>query len=257
MGALKDLTNYQRFRRPRVRVIKALNNLYVVVNISRQALERERQSLVTTAPLKIPFEIPVIDGRVIPVDRRRSKINQLLKKAVGRDLMSQALVSAVALTEDYVGRTLAEVLRMYPKKLGQGVKGGESGKKIDVARVLDASSLDGLIDELIGERVNQALYAAPVDYFEYLERILSFALLDPTKASFVEVKATRDLIDHADGMVNSTYLEKTGEAARGSLGQEVPLDDTYSIQAVTGLKTLVVEIYRGCLDKHGSTPTLT
>ena len=87
--ATKRQKNYMIFRRPRTRTIKALNNIYVINTVSRQALADYRGSLQTISLTKIGFDIPVISGEQIVVARRKSKIFQLIDDTVKCDLYKQ------------------------------------------------------------------------------------------------------------------------------------------------------------------------
>lgn len=69
----------------------------------------------------------------------------------------------------------------------------------------------------------------------------------------MELKQTRNLLTHANLVVNSTYLEKAGPAARSSqLGQRLSIDGVYLGDCLTTLKFFLVEIERRLTDKYSS-----
>lgn len=68
------------------------------------------------------------------------------------------------------------------------------------------------------------------------------------------MKATRDLLVHNDGVINAIYLEKAGELARGQNGEVVPISSEYFESSVRDMKNMSSIIYRGLLNKYGSSP---
>lgn len=243
--AAKRQKNYITFRRPRTRAIKALNNIYVINTISRQALVDYRGSLQTISLNKIGFDIPIISGERIVVARRKSKIFQLLDEAIAHDLYKQALLSAVAVVEDYLIRMLNIILKWYPEKLTIGEH------KIDVSIVVKAESLGGVLQSIIEKQINSAFYTSPSKYFEYIERTLAIRLPTNVKASYAEYKASRDVLIHNSGIANSTYIRKAGKLARVKEDEKIPIDEGYFDDFIRGMKNLVAEVYKRLLNKYG------
>ena len=125
------------------------------------------------------------------------------------------------------------------------------GIKLEVFKFVIHETPFACWDWELQKKNREFLEGINAEYFKYVEEVFSFGLTDDAKAGFVEIKATRDLIVHADGRVTETYLIKAGDQARAKEGQLVPIDHEYFTLAVRTLKTLVVEVYRGCLDAHG------
>ena len=63
-------------------------------------------------------------------------------------------------------------------------------------------------------------------------------------SAYIEIKASRDIIVHGNGVANNIYLEKSGEAARASLGDELSIDRNYFKSVVISLKSLSGEIQK-------------
>lgn len=243
--AIKRQKNYMTFRRPRTRTIKALNNIYVINTISRQALVDYRGSLQTISLRKVGFDIPVVSGERIVVTRRKSKIFQLLDEVITHDLYKQALVSAVTVVEDYLIQMLNIILKWYPEKLSIGER------RIDVTMVVEAESLDEVLQKIIEKQINSAFYTSPSKYFEYIERTLAVKLPRNVKASYVEYKASRDVLIHNSGIANSIYIRKAGKLARAKAGEKIPMDESYFNNFIRGMKSLVTAVYKRLLDKYG------
>ena len=242
----KKAKHYKTFRRPRTRAIKAINNLYVVNELSREALGDLRKELKAHRGNRIDREIPVIQGDHVVVVRRRSKILQLLENSINRDLYGQAIIAGVAVVEDYLVHVLSLLLTWYPEKLVVGER------KVDVSMVIAAKSLDELLGDIIEKQIASASYSAPQEYFRYFENLLSIELPDKVKDNYTEVKATRDVLIHNSGIANSLYRRKAEDLARAKEGEELPLNSDYFDQATRALKAVVVAVYARLLRKYGN-----
>jgi hypothetical protein len=246
----KQLPNYNLFRRPRGRVIRELNNIVVITGIARNAVEDARKTLQSGPRTKLRFKVPSVKDEQVVAARNRSKILSLLEQAVSRDIFSQALVPAVAVTEGYLAHMLKLVLRAFPKKLGV------SEKKVDLAVILEAEDLDDLLDAIISKQINSAFYGSPSKYFEYIESVLSISIPPSRKDAYSEVKATRDIYVHNGGIANRLYLQKAGRLARVGDGDPLPLDEKYFSKAITCMKGVVKSVYKGLLKKYGESKEL-
>ena len=232
------------FRRPRTRAIRGLNNIYVINTLSCNALGSARQQF-TSAGGKLDFEVPSISGERVIAARRRNKILQLLTQAIDRDLTAQALVAAVALTENYFADMLRLVFRGYPKKLA-----GED-KTVDLNLVLDAASIDEVLSAVIERQIHSVFYERPEKYFKFVESVLSVTIDRTLRESYAEYKATRDVLVHNEGVINITYLRKAGAHARGRERDVIALDDAYFDVAIATMKKLIQSVYSQLLQKFG------
>lgn len=246
---MKKQRYYMTFRRPRTRTIKALNNLSVINTIARNSLREVKTNLQCQRSVKLRYKVPVVSGETITVARRKSKIISLLDKAINRDLYSQSLITAVAITEDYLSKSLATILEWYPQKLS--VYGD---KKVDLTLILDSENKEELLQRIIFKVVYSIFYPSPAKYFETIEEILAITYQDPIKKQFSEIKATRDLLVHNSGIVNSIYLAKSKDLARGSEGEVIPLDNNYFDNSLRCMKRIISKTYSQLLQKYGNKP---
>jgi hypothetical protein len=247
----KKQRNYMVFRRPRTRTIRALNNTYVVNTLTINALTEVRARVCSETGPKIDFEIPVVSGERIVAPRRKTKILQLLDDAITRDLYRQSLISAVATTEDYLVQALTIILRWFPHKLKITASGVQGDRKVSLDEILEAPDLNELISGIIERRLTSVFYASPQQYFGYIEQVLAFELPEDIKTDYAEVKATRDVLVHNSGIVNSLYIRKAGAKARAPKEELIPLDDRYFSESIRCMKRTVARVYSGCLDKYG------
>lgn len=73
----------------------------------------------------------------------------------------------------------------------------------------------------------------------------------PQIDKLTELKQSRNLLLHADLVVNALYLEKAGPAARGKhRGQRLSIDNTYMGDCLVTLKYFLVEIERRLVAKY-------
>ena len=159
MGNAKNLPNYQLFRQARTRAIRELNNIFVLADIASNAVDDDHRTLRLKSRAKRRFPVPTVRSEKVVVARKLSEILLLLEQAATRDLFSQALVPAVAVTESYIVDMLALVLWAFPEKLGM------KEMKIDLTLILEAESLEQLFDRVILNEVHSAFYAVPAKYF--------------------------------------------------------------------------------------------
>ena len=185
---------------------------------------------------KVEFEVPWSDEQNTVLLRRRADLVSLLKEAQASEIFEQALIVTVALVEDYLQTILRQVFCAYPEKLNATVKGVEIKKEIPLSLAIEAPGRGQLLARIIDGHLNSLIYAKPADYFGYIQKVLSIKLRSDVTSEFIEIKATRDVVIHNNGLVNSTYLRKVGKAARAADGEEITVDSTYFDGALVSMK---------------------
>ena len=125
------------------------------------------------------------------------------------------------------------------------VSGGQSNKKIDVSDVLDCTDQESIIDLIIDKQLGDLFYAGPKKQREYIENVLSIQLNNEQWLNWFEYKATRDLFVHNSGLINSIYLEKSNEKARGNLGETIAMDKKYFENSLSNIKSMIGRIDSG------------
>lgn len=245
MGSKKQPRNYHILRKLRNQAIRGLNNIFVLNDLSSKALLSAKRKLESNKNSKLDFEVPSVKGDFVTTARKRTKIIRLLHDAIDEGLAKSSIVSAVAITENYLAQMLSLILRAFPEKL----KGQD--KKVDLDLILNSSDLDKLVSNIIERQIHSVFFASPEKYFQYVENILSIKIPKPSKANYVEVKATRDLIVHNEGVINATYVQKAGKLARGKVGDTIPVDEMYFDPAIRTMKKLVNAVYSKSLSKFG------
>jgi hypothetical protein len=248
----KKYKNFHAFRRPRNKALKSLNNVYLVTDLTYKSLRR-LQNRLENHEEDYEFAVPSKDGTQSVLSRDKSQISKLLKHSLTFGIHEQALITAVALTEDYLQKSLRLILAGFPKKLKIGIGGNATDKTVSIDLILNVTSRQQILRKLIEKQLLSWFYSSPGRYFEYLEQVTAIAIPEQRKTAFQEIKATRDIIIHNSSLANEMYLEKSGSLSRAKIGERVEVNVTYFFQSVALMKALIQGIYESLLDKYGET----
>lgn len=113
-----------------------------------------------------------------------------------------------------------------------------SARALTVATILAGTNLADLQAAAIAEAVEATildkLKGKPEGWLRYLKENLGCVYRPGDEASFLEMKARRDVLEHHSGIVEDTYLKKAQHAARYKAGDEIDVrdrdvDDTHGL----------------------------
>lgn len=232
----------------------ALNQEFLVTALSIENLTLFReQCKKRDAGYKILISIPSTTGSTIKSETRKSKVVELLRQSIKTDMYSSSLGNCISIVEFFLGQLVYFVLKKYPPKLLLDVNGKTKQDDSNVAlkSILEASSLDDVIESIIQKKVANLFYASPNDYLQYLKNVLDISIVESDFYNYVEVKATRDLIVHNNKKVNDIYIKKAGDYARvTNTCQMIPVNKTYYEKSVCNMKKLIRTIYIEAAKKH-------
>ena len=88
------------------------------------------------------------------------------------------------------------------------------------------------------------MFGKPTVYLDKATKVLSIEIDDEFIKDYIEIKASRDIIVHNLGEINSLYVDKAGEKARGALGDELVVNTAYFKHVLVTAKTLSGTIQR-------------
>lgn len=149
----------------------------------------------------------------------------------------------VTITEALLGDIVRTVIVRYPQKLG-------AKRSIQLQAILEAQSLEEVHLRATDALLNELSYKSPAEFSEALNNLLSINLLEcPAFHKYVEVKATRDIYVHNRGLINETYLKKSGSHARARNGAVLPVDIPYFLESYEACLQ-VTEWLEQELDQH-------
>ncbi len=243
--------NYLAFRQPRNRAIRKLHNLYIATTLSVAALSDARKGIIVATTKKLTFDVPGTGGRFIRIQKRKGKVTRVLQKTIRRELYAQSLVSVVAVMEDYIATTIRWVLLEFPHKLLSSADGNPGERKIDLVSVIESCHRDEILRYVAEKRLGELLYLTPDKQFNYIDKVLGIRVPQRLRKSFAEIKATRDLLVHGSGRVNTIYLRKASGAARGPEGHELQVNIAYFESALDVIKGIIYSIYAQGVAKYG------
>jgi len=136
-----------------------------------------------------------------------------------------AIYQLVTTTEALLGDILRETLLEFPTKIS-------NKRKLDAEVVLNATSLDQIKVSIVNSILNELAYKSPRDFAEEFNKYIGINLLEkPTFHKYIELKATRDIYIHNQGIANEIYLIKADTLARVKSGQFLPVDIQYFLQS--------------------------
>ena len=100
-------------------------------------------------------------------------------------------------------------------------------KPVELEAVL-TTDRDVLLQTVIGRELNDVKYRRVAEWVEYLRKLVKVTIVtDDEAAQLAEVKASRDILVHSQGIVNAVYLAKAGSHARYVAGDILELPEPY------------------------------
>jgi len=116
-------------------------------------------------------------------------------------------------------------------------------KKVDVELILNNNLYENIVEEIVNSEINEIKYKKPSEWFNYLNKF--FNLNYPTKDEILiisEIKASRDILVHNQGIVNSIYLEKAGNISRFKENELLEITNDYFNESWQIIKEVVIGI---------------
>ncbi|KQP52462.1 hypothetical protein ASF41_12475 [Methylobacterium sp. Leaf111] len=227
---------------------RRLNNVRLVEMVTRDALEAySRQEKMHILPRqgdaarRFHFVVPSAGKPTARISRDGKAIPRLLSEVREEGEFRKSLVLAVSITKDYQRNVMRLVLRAHPERLMGWEKGGPA---LTLPLVdLISRGRHKVLEEQIRLRLEAILYARPRDYLDRLKRIVKVDVPIVIFEQFAEVKATRDVVVHAENVANDRYVGKAGSYARARSREALVVDSVYFDQALTILKRLIGGIH--------------
>lgn len=241
---LKKLKAENPFYLDYIKTTEDLNYEYYVTKLAIKGLAALREDLKAEKPFLLEIEVPTVNGKEIKKEKDKSKIVDILKKSIKTDLYANSINSGVSIIELFLENITRKILIKYPGKLSVDVNGKDKNeaedKKINIKDILNAKSLEEIYLNLINQRIFKLFYASPKDYFKYLKKTIQIDLDDDLISTYIEIKATRDLVIHNNGKVNALYVQKAGSKARVSNPkQNIPFGEDYYMKSFSAFKNIV------------------
>lgn len=237
-------------------LFRELNDIHIYLSHTLPLLDRmaERYRSIKSSSDK-RFIVPSRIGKKGIAKRTPEEVASLFEKFAQRELHANLLLVCVSRFESFLNDVLRAFLSEYPGKLSVGLKGGESERQFPVSFIINSTTLAEAQSAVAESRLQRVFYAEPNDYLSYFESITGVVIPETLFLSFVETKATRDLIIHNSGKVNDLYLRKSGKSARGKPGAIIPLNEDYFGKCISVMKSISGEINKQVSAKYEKVAT--
>ena len=200
------------------------------INVARRAqlgltVNNKHSSALTTLDTAGAYNKTVIEA--IKSDKTATKFHY-----------ANYLNGITSILDAYLTDVLKEYITCYPGH------SGEKNIKFDI--ISNSGSLASLAYYLAEKRVNELSYKKFSEFHSEFSSIISLdGKLDNELLSEIsEIKATRDIYVHASGVCNEIYLNKSGEKARGRIGNELLLDVDYINFCEKRIKTYLLDLHK-------------
>jgi hypothetical protein len=151
-------------------------------------------------------------------------------------LMSSTFQRFVSLFEDFFFELLRFWLAAYPGSL--------SKKQVEIGAVLKAPDKSAIILTVVDKELNELKYERLADWFAYLERLTNLGC--PTTdeiGKLAEIKASRDILVHNNGIANATYVSKAGTRARYKDGERLEIPEPYHRASWETISRVVRDVF--------------
>jgi hypothetical protein len=159
-----------------------------------------------------------------------------LLKYLDDDLPRVVIYQVVSEFEDFFFEFLKLFVRNNTQALSQQ-------RELKVKDVLDRPDMEQLIEFLIQKELHELRYNNVQAWFTYLKRVINLHSIKPEDSvRIAELKATRDVFAHNQGIANDIYVGKAGDLARAQPGQQLTLSRPYLYGSSDYLKSLVSKL---------------
>lgn len=174
-----------------------------------------------------------------------TKVDGLARNYVARDLVSSTFQHFVSLFERFVFDFVRVWLTEYPKSL--------SGKQVKFGTVIEATDKGEIVAAVVQKQVLEISYERVGDWFAYLEKIAQLGCPNQDQIErLAEIKASRDVLVHNNGIANSTYVAKSMGRARFAEGENLELPEQYHRDSWQLLKQVVADVANSGINKLGN-----
>jgi len=229
-----------------IRLYRLINDAWIFTDLLGPDLKKRAEALrATKSPVKRSYRVPKNDMTVLS-KRRDADIGTIFLAQYERGVFETNIVSLVSRTEAFIQDCLAIVACSYPNKLS--VLADKNGIPLDL--FLEHSTREDVIRRFVTMKCEGLMFGKPSEYLDKAAKVLSIELDAELVKTFIEIKASRDIIIHNGGRINKLYLDKAGNQRRGQEGEELVVDRAYFKHVIVTLKSLSGQIQRKTEDKY-------
>lgn len=150
-------------------------------------------------------------------------------------LTSATFQDFVSLFEHFVFDFLRTWLVQYPKSLERS--------QLDFRIVLEAADKADIILAVVDKKLVKLAYDRVERWFKYLEDVAKLGCPNQSQIEqLAEIKASRDILVHNNGIANSVYVEKSMGRARFDEGEKLEISEQYHRESWQLMKLVISDI---------------
>ncbi len=231
-------------------IVRELNNAHIFLEQAQPLLagakaKYEKSKSKADRRYYVPFV-----GRTKFAKRTDAELKAIYNEYISTGLFEAFLIRSLSQFESFLGNVLLEFLVRYPLRITERVQGIPACPDVPVRQLVGATDTDCLLQWALSEHIMNVFRQRPSVYMAYVVRLLGIKD-DASFLDYYEIAATRDLIVHNGGVINSLYLDKAGKKSRGKLGQKVVVGRAYYYEATAHMKKVAGAIKRDVEKKYG------
>jgi hypothetical protein len=148
----------------------------------------------------------------------------------------------VSLFEAFLFDLLGLWIAAYPESLSE--------RQLKLSTVLDAPDKAAITRVVIDKELNDLKYASVREWFEYLDKAVRLQCPSPDEIEGIaEMKASRDILVHNQGIVNQVYVRKAGSHSRYAEGEKLEIPPDYHRQCWETIRTIVQRLAEEAVKK--------
>lgn len=198
----------------RDRALSSLNDAHDYYTYTKRAW-RTLQFAVQRRGLKFTWRNQSTNSIVSTKD-----LKGLAQRYVAQELTSATFQQFVSIFENFLHEVLRLWLVAHPKSL--------SSRMLKGKEIFGLPDKTAIVDALVEKELKDVFYDRPANWFEYLNSLVKTDSPLATEAErFAEIKATRDVLVHGQGVANAYYVDKAGNSARALPGQTLDIPEPY------------------------------
>jgi hypothetical protein len=240
-----------KVRHLQVGFVRRINDTHIFLEQATSLLREAQEQLDTATKGDKKYYVPSISEEKKPkkkfANRTDAELKEIYDRFLSRALYENLIVTVVSLFESFLFDVLRLIISAYPDKLKSNVDGKEVKREFSLDILLNVSTREEAIGQIIEQQLIGISYAKPKVYLKYLKNIAGVATGDPAFKDYIEIKATRDLITHNLGIINNMYIEKVADidgTTRGVINDQIRIDAEYFSHCIATLKRISVIINR-------------
>jgi len=171
-----------------------------------------------------------------------AELSSLAQGYITGYLASATFQDFVAVFERFFFELVKAWLMKYPGNLAE--------KELKFRIVLESVSTEDIVAAVVAREVQGLTYQRVPAWFKELEKLVKLGC--PTQdeiARLAEIKTSRDVLVHNNGIANSIYIDKSMGHARFASGEKLELPERYHRESWVLIKQIVSDISDAAIRK--------